>query len=605
MAGLGLELHRTGRAYMARDVPDQTIPRLAKEPTRLETDVLVVGGGVAGCLAAYEARQHGVDVLVVDKAKMLERAGSVGGGVDQYLAALGTGPDWDDPRYMLWHLPAMTDDLVDMELAERVVLQMPDVMRKVEGFGVDFTDEHIQDYLRTRAFGFPAPYHFNFDGTQFKYHIARAAKKAGTRVLGRTMITDLLTDPDGQRVIGAVGFNSRTSEWYVIRARAVIMSTGDINRISRNLSGNPFDSWHYPYNTGDGHAAAYRAGVPLVNMEFIEATLTPKGFSVQGTNSYVGLGGHFVNGKGERFMFRYDERGEKAPRSTLVDGIFHEIIAGNEPIQIDLRHLDDETLDHFERTLQFDRYTLPGFFRQKGINLRTDLIEVGLSEFSIRSGGSYMRGSGLMVDVNGATPLAGLYAAGDCSLVHGGIGPATVTGVITGEESARWLQSLPDTQDPDPDPERLEAIRTDLEEPIHRHEAGTGVDWRSFEDRLRDTVTRYAGYLRSEASLTRAIEIISEMREQDEGRLAADDLHNLMRAHESRNIIACVDIMARCGLERRDSRSGGHHRVDHPQPDERYTGNFVARQGPDGNLRIDLEPVRPYPLPATVEEYLA
>ncbi len=570
---------------------------LRTEPTRIDTDVLIVGGGVAGCLAAVEARAQGADVLVVDKAKMLERAGSVGGGVDQYLAAMGSGPVWDEPRYMLWHFPELTDDLVDMEIAERVVDEMPAVMRQVEGFGVDLTDPETGDYLRTQAFGFPKPYHFNFDGTQFKYHVARAAKKAGAMPLGRTMITDLLVDQATGRAYGAVGFNVRTAEWYVLRAGAVIVCTGDINRISRNLSDNPFDSWHLPYNTGDGHAAGFRVGAELVNMEFIEATLAPKGFSVQGTNSYVGLGGHFINRHGERFMFKYDPMGEKASRAILVEGVIQEVLAGNEPLYVDLRHLSDDVLDHFERTLQFDRYTLPGFFAQKGIDLRTQPIEVGLSEFQIRSGGSYMRGSGFRVDADGMTTVPGLYAAGDVSLIHGGIGSAAVTGVIAGRESAARLAARGDATRPTPDERVLTDLRAQMATPLD----SSGPLWSAVEDDLREVVTRWAGYQRSDASLTLARERVARMKELGVD-ISAADLHDTMRAQETRNIVECIDMMLVSALARKDSRSGaGHRRIDTPQRLEEFTRNVVVWRQPDGHTGVRLDPVPAYARPAEPE----
>jgi adenylylsulfate reductase, subunit A len=326
---------------------------------------------------------------------------------------MNTGPEWDTPEFLLMHIPALTDGLVDMEVAERVIHEMPVVLRNLEAMGIDFTDPDTGDYLRTRAFGLPGEYHLNFDGNRFKYRIAKAVKRAGSKLIGRTMITDILVDDQTGEAYGGLGFNVRTGECYVIRARATIVATGDVNRISRNASGMPFDSWHYPYNTGDGHAMAFRVGAELVNMEFIEATLTPRGFSVQGTNSYAGLGAHFINRHGERFMFKYDPRGEKARRTMLVEGVIAEVLAGNDPLYIDLRHLPDNVLDHFVRTLGVDRHTLPGYFEQRGIDIRSDPIELSVSELSIRRGGVYFRGSGLMIDADGEPPVKSLDAAGD------------------------------------------------------------------------------------------------------------------------------------------------------------------------------------------------
>lgn len=552
------------------------------EPTRLEAEVLVIGGGVAGCLAAIEAGEAGQRVLIADKARLLERAGSVGGGVDQYLTPMNSGPEWDTPQYLLMHIPVLTDGLVDLDVAERVVHEMPKVLRKLEAIGIDFHDPETGEYLRTRAFGLPGTYHLNFEGKRFKRDIGRHAHGTGAKLLPRTMITDLLVDPDTNRAYAATGFNVRTGEWYVIRAKSIIVATGDVNRISRNASGVPFDSWHYPYNTGDGHAMAFRVGAELVNMEFIEATLTPKGFSTQGTNAYAGLGAHFINRHGERFMFKYDPNGEKARRTVLIEGVIQEVLAGNEPLYIDLRHLPDDVKDHFVRTLGIDRHTLPAYFDQKGIDIRTQPIELSISELSIRRGGVYFRGSGLVIDADGETGIENLYAAGDCSIVSGGIAGAAALGAITGRSAARRARSLSSL--PDVDPATLDAAGERMKAPLERE---MGLSWKHFEETIRDTVTDYVGVRRTERGLHKALDILAGLSNQ-EPTLSTSDMHGLMRTHESVNIRLLVELMARAALERKESRSGAaHRRIDHPATENpEWRKLVVLRQAADGGVDV-------------------
>lgn len=548
---------------------------------QFETDVLIVGGGVAGCLAAVEAQRAGCEVLISDKAKLLERAGSVGGGVDQYLTAMNSGPEWDTPEFLLMHIPTLTDGLVDMEVAERVVHEMPVVLHSLEDMGIDFKDPDTGDYLRTRAFGLPGEYHLNFDGNRFKYRIAKAVKRAGAKLIARTMITDVLIDPHTGEAYGALGFNVRSGEWYVIRAKATIIATGDVNRISRNASGMPFDSWHYPYNTGDGHAMAFRIGAELVNMEFIEATLTPRGFSVQGTNAYAGLGAHFINRHGERFMFKYDERGEKARRTTLVEGVVAEVLAGNDPLYIDLRHLPDPVLDHFVRTLGYDRHTLPGYFEQRGIDIRTQPIELSVSELSIRRGGVYFRGSGLMIDADGETTVDNLYAAGDVSIVSGGIAGAAALGAITGRAAARRAKQrshLPEIDGP-----TIDMARDRVTAPLQRQ---GGLNWRTFEDEIRSLVTDHLGFTREEKGMKRALDQLLALGRR-EPELAAENWHVLMRTHEATNIRLCAELLARAAIDRKESRSGAaHRRLDFPDTDEAWRQLIVLQRGPDGEAVV-------------------
>jgi adenylylsulfate reductase, subunit A len=344
---------------------------------------------------------------------------------------MDSGPEWDTPAFLAKHVPELTDYIVDMTVASRVIHEMPRVFRKLEALGVDFRDRQTGDYYRLRSFGLPGTYHINFDGTDFKKHIGERVRRGKAIVLTRTMVLELLVTDN--RAHAVIAFNFRTGEWYSIRARSVVLAAGDVNRISRNASGLAFDSWHFPYNTGDAQAMGYRAGAALANMESVEATLTPKGFSTQGLNALVSLGAHFVNRSGERFMFRYDRKGENARRAVLADAVINEYLLGNGPIYLDCRHLPEELLDRMEHTLQVDRYTLPAFYQQKGLNFREELVEISVSELSIRRSGVYFRGSGLAVDVNGETSIEGLFAAGDCATVSGGIAGAAVLGHIAGE----------------------------------------------------------------------------------------------------------------------------------------------------------------------------
>lgn len=540
--------------------PHTTWP--SQEPTLLHTDVLVVGGGVAGCLAAIEARESGAEVLVADKAKFLERAGSVAGGVDQFMTPLNSGPDWDTPQHLMMHVPGLTDGLTDIDVAERAVHELPRVFQLLSNIGIDFTDAETGEFLRTRAFGLPGEYHLNFDGSKFKYRLGRHVRGTGARFLPRTMMTDLVLDTQHRRVAGAVGFNCRTGERYLVTAKAVVVSTGDINRISRNISGMPFDSWHFPYNTGDGHAMAFRKGAKLVNMELVEATLTPMGFSTQGTNSYAGHGAHFVNRHGERFMFKYDPKGEKARRTMLVQGVIEEVLAGNEPIYVDVRHLPPEVLDGFVEALGIDRYTLPGYFRQRGLDIRKDPLPIAISELSIRRGGSYFRGSGLVVDTSAETNVEGLFGAGDCSMVSGGISGAAAMGAIAGRgavERARRTDHL------ELDHASVESGLLRMEEPL---KADGALQWRELEDSVRSLVTDYVGLRRTEKGMRLALEQLRRLGHA-EAEVRVDHFHALMRALEAKNIRLAAEIMTESALHRQESRSGAaHRRVDHPETDD-------------------------------------
>jgi adenylylsulfate reductase subunit A len=562
--------------------------RMNDQWTTLDTDLLVVGGGVAGSMAAIPALEAGLQVVICEKGKVLDHCGSIGCGVDHYLTVMDTGPEWDTPEYLIKHLPELTDGIVDLAVAGRVIREMPRIFRKLESLGVDFKDRKTGTYYRLRSFGLPGTYHINFDGTDFKKQIGERVRKGKATVLMRTMVVQLLTRDN--RAYGALAFNFRTGEWYAIRAKAVVMAAGDVNRISKNASGLAFDSWHFPYDTGDAHAMGYRSGAQLANMESVEATLTPKGFSCQGLNALVSLGAYFVNRHGERFMFKYDKKGENARRAVIADAAINEYLLGNGPVYLDCRHLPQEMLDRMEYTLQVDRYTLPAFYQQKGVNFREELVEISVSELSIRRSGVYFRGSGLAVDVDGETSVEALFAAGDCATVSGGIAGAAVLGHIAGEGTVRRVSETRGTL-PKVDMAEANALRAEAQQALERRE---GMSWKELEDVTRQTVTDYVGVRRTDKGLRLALDTLRALA-QRESTLKADDLHGLMRTHEARNIRLNAEMMATASLARKETRTGSSHcRLDYPQTDDQNWRKFVVvARGPDGPTVRTLSTDRP------------
>jgi adenylylsulfate reductase subunit A len=544
----------------------------------MDTDVLVVGGGVAGSMAAIPALEAGLKVIICEKGKILDHCGSIGCGVDHYLTVMDSGPEWDTPEFLLKHVPELTDGIVDMAVAGRVIHEMPRIFRKIESLGVDFKDRQTGDYYRLRSFGLPGTYHINFDGTDFKKHLGERVRKGKATVLMRTMVVQLLTEDN--RAYGAIAFNFRSGEWYAIRAKSVVLAAGDVNRISQNASGLAFDSWHIPYNTGDAQAMGYHAGAALANMESVEATLTPKGFSCQGLNALVSLGAYFVNKAGERFMFKYDKKGENARRAVIADGVINEYLLGNGPIYLDCRHLPQDMLDRMEHTLQVDRYTLPAYYQQKGVNFREELVEVSVSELSIRRSGVYFRGSGLAVDTNAETSIEALFAAGDCATVSGGISGAAVLGHIAGEGMVQRVRANSGAL-PEIDAHAIDAVRARAADRLKKSD---GMTWRELEDATRQTVTDYVGVRRTEKGLKLALATLHALARR-EPTLRADDLHGVMRTHESKNIRMNAEIMATASLVRQETRTGSAHwRLDYPQTDDKNWRKFVVvergEQGP-------------------------
>ena len=245
----------------------------ASQTIRLETELLILGTGAAGCGAALAARQAGIRTLMVDKGK-LESSGCLGGGNDHFIAVLNT----DEPQDTI-------DDLVKAYLkpssgySEKQIRDwgevMPAMVDFLEGEGVKLLHNPDGSYLRTAGRGEPAWYINIADGQMIKRLIARKIRSMGADVLDHVMITKLLKK-DG-RVVGAAGYNVLDGTFYAIRAAGVILALGNsCNRATANSTGNPYNTWHSPFNTGSQFVLAYEAGADIINMDIKQqATLVP------------------------------------------------------------------------------------------------------------------------------------------------------------------------------------------------------------------------------------------------------------------------------------------------------------------------------------------
>lgn len=346
----------------------------------LETDLLVLGTGAAGCGAALAARRAGIRTLMVDKGK-LESSGCLGGGNDHFLAVLGTN-DPDDT----------VDDLVRFYLkpcsgfSESMLRgwgrTMPLMVNFLEGLGVKLLHRADGGYLRTAGRGEPA-WHINIaEGQRIKRLVAGHLRSLGTDVLDHVMITRLLVR-DG-RAAGAVGYNVLDGTCYVISAAAVIMALGNsCNRATANSTGNPYNTWHSPFNTGSQYVLAYEAGATIINMDLKQqATLVPKGFGCAGMNGINGAGAHELNALGERFMPKYHPQMENCPRQFQIGGTYQEQIEGNgPPFVMEMRHIDAETLHHLQYVLMpGDKATFLDYCEQRGVDFAKAPMEVEIGE---------------------------------------------------------------------------------------------------------------------------------------------------------------------------------------------------------------------------------
>jgi adenylylsulfate reductase, subunit A len=537
----------------------------------IKTDVLIVGGGLAGNNAAIGAAEKGASVLIADKSS-IERCGAIAGGVDHFMAYLGTG-EWDTREAYLEWAGRIARGAVNIAVQNAVFCRELDAaIERMDRIGCTLKQSDGQ-FFRTSSFGLPGPYMINFNGKHLKPLLAKEARRLGCKVIEKCSIDGLLTN-DGQ-VIGAVGFNIRTGAFYIIKAKTVILATGNTNRIFENPTGLPFNTWQCPANTGAAQTMAYEAGAQLANMEIVRITVVPRGFSAAGLNALTGMGGKIVNAAGEDFMPKYHPMGTKAPRFKLVEGVMKEVYEGRGPVYVDCRHLSDADMKHLYTTLGYDKDTLPDFIEQKGVDLRKDRLEIMASE-GMQGGPSEICSSGIMIDEETKSTLPGLFGAGDCADQMRCSHVCTTGGYLAGKMAAQYATEMKDRS---VEASQVKELKDKIYAPLR---ASGDVAHRKFEDALRKVLWANAGPARSENSLRVALDKIEQF-EKYYGDIKADNYHELMRVHEANQIMQVAKMMCNASLTRKETRFGVyHHRTDYPETKTEFDGQIVVQKTDQG-----------------------
>ncbi len=546
-----------------------------------ETDVLVVGGGLAGTVAAIGAAEKGAAVVVMDKGK-IERSGDIGGGVDHFLAYLETGAEWDTKEAFLKYAAKTARGAVELEVVEKIYCaELMNSIALMARIGNPLTQPD-GSYSRMQSGGQPGPWWINFDGSRLKPRLAKEVRKLGCHVLDRVMATGLLTCNNG--VAGAVGFNIRTGEFHIVRAKATIICTGNTNRLFESPRINPFDTWRCPFDTGDGQVMAYEAGAALTNMEYIRVSIMPKGFSAAGFNALTGMGGRLLNSLGEYYMEERHSHGSKAPRYDTIYYTLQELKAGRGPIYIDCRHLDEDVLEQLVITLGYDKNTLPDYIEQRGENLKRKPIEIMFSE-GTQNGPCEVAGGGVLVDANCASTVNGLFACGDASSANSNVHGAVTGGYRAGKSAARFAGRVGMG---DIDKDQVHALRENTFAALDRKD---GISYTDYEDMIRKINSDGAGMERTGNGLVNALEKLKRVRAYY-SLVKARDLHELMRANESYSLLRVSELMVAAAIYRQESRFGPYHyRIDYPeQNDQNWFGQVIIERNGE-QAKLSFRPV--------------
>ena len=551
---------------------------------QIDTDIAIIGGGTAGLNTAMAAAENGLQVLVVDKAN-INRSGAIAGGIDHFMCFLETGEDWDTREAWLKYVGGLAKGAANLKIHEAVYCEEVNAaIERVERIGVSLRDPGTGDFYRTQALGQPGPYAINFNGKKLKPKMAEEVRKLGCQVLDRVQVTNLFLH-DGE-MAGFTGYDIRTGDFYQIRAKAFIISTGNTNRMYRSQNGNPFNLWYCPACTGDLHRQAFDAGVELANMEYTRMTIVPKGFSAPGFNAFFGMGSRLINSLGDNFMQNVHPMGDRAPRNYMVWGAIQELKEGRGPIYMDCSHLKAKERDHLFTTLGYDKDTLPDFFIKKGYNLEGTMIEMTVSE-PMQARPSEQCGSGIKIDETCASNIPGLFAAGDSSDQMGCLHMCVAGGYAAGKHAADYARQTKQLR-----PLDAKKIKTEKNRIFKPLDKKSGMSYWEFEDIVRNITTDHFGPVKTENSLKAALQKLSGLDAARED-LKADNLHELMRVHEAMNIQQVAKITATAARARKETRFPPYHyRADFTETDdENFCGLIVVKKGKDGEIQTGFEPL--------------
>ena len=548
----------------------------------VDMDVIVVGSGSAGSMAAVTARRKGCRVALVDKGGIY-RSGCGAAGEDHFVAVLEAGEEWDTPEVFLKWYHTVTNGLTNPKVVENSFLKhIKWLVGYVEDLGVKMR-LNGNEYIRTSSYSAPGKYWINFDGVDLPTKIAAESKKAGVEFFPKMAVTDLIME-DG-RVVGVAALEYRTKTLYLFKCKAVILCTGNVTRMYDNQSGIPYNTWNSPYNNGLGQRVAFMAGAELANMEFIGFNVTIKNFGCPGLAGFTGMGAHLVNAMGERIVFKYHPMGENAPRWAICKAVYTETQEGRGPIYIDARPLPKDDFEFLlTKLLPVDKKSINEFFEQKGLDLRKDLLEVEMTGGEIPPMSGHV--GGILVDETMSSSIPGLYAAGGSALAVTTLSGAMCAGITAAEAAAEYAKDLSTVERFDQD--QLEKIKERIYRPLENKDES--VSYIEFEDKIRQIMSRYVRVGRTEVGLQTAMELLNRLEEYIPN-IKAENGHELMRFLESQELLACSQMITRGALVRQESRFGlSHYRTDFPETRDEWQKFVIQRRIDDKNVDIRFSP---------------
>jgi len=538
------------------------------------TDILIIGGGTAGCMAAATAKEIAPDlaVTVIEKAH-INRSGCLAAGMNAINAYLNPG---ETPESFAKFVREDACGLIREDLVLSIARRLNEMVAKVESWGLPVVKDENGCYKRRGR------WNIEIYGESLKPILAEAVRKAGAIIFNRMAVADLLCH-DG-RVEGAIAFSVRDASIHVFLAKAVIVCSGGASGLYRPNNQGPAHHkiWYSPFNTGTGYAIGLRAGAEMTSLEMRFIALRTKDVIAPTGTLALGFGAPQVNALGVEFMREnYAEYGgERAPTPWRVYAPTREYVEGRGPCFLDTRGLSPERV----RALKESYLSMyPGivlYWAANDLDPSQEPIEICGTEPYVMGGHCQ---AGYWVDEQRRTTLPGLYAAGD---VSGGAPYKFVSGCWA-EGAIAAETAVADIRDRDAGVKKVTPLADSIREararilaPFMNLKAELTVLPQEAEERLQKIMDEYAGGLSTAYQANKAMLTMAERKlealEKHLSYLAADSPHDLMQAHTVIDRLLVAQALVKHMSAREETRwPAFHSRSDFPDRNDADWLNFV------------------------------
>lgn len=545
----------------------------------LYTDILIIGGGTAGCYAAMTIREHSDYSVVIAEKANIKRSGCLAAGVNALNAYIVKGRK---PQDYVDYAKKDADNIVREDLLLTMSEGLNRVTAKMEQLGLVILKDENGEYVAR------GNRNIKINGENFKPLLADAvAKLSDVTVINQLNITDYIVKDN--RIEGAYGFSIAEQKAYEIRAKKVLIATGGAAGLYKpnNPGFSRHKMWYPPFNTGAGYAMGIRSGAEMTTFEmrFIalrcKDTIAPTGTIAQG------VGAKQVNSLGEVYETKYG-----LTTSQRVYGTVQENLEGRGPCYLWTEGITPEQDESLRKAYLNMAPSQTLKWVEAGKNPSQQNVEIEGTEPYIVGGHT---ASGYWVDTNRETTIHGLFAAGD---VAGGCPQKYVTGaLVEGEIAAlRMVEQLDAesrTEDEAQESElvavaALEDKAAEYDAILQREQAMFTVE--QLEEAMQKVMDQYAGgigthYQFNGKQLAMAEEKIRQLQVLAEG-LKAEDMHELMFVYELKErLTVCLSVIAHLGARKETRWHSFAENLDYPQKSDEWL-RYVNSRLVDGKIEI-------------------